>query len=119
MFALPQLVREGAQYDLIYIDGSHLFEEVMIDCYYCTRLLREGGVMALDDSTTDQVAKAVAFLRTNQLHCLAEVDLSPHRPDGTSFKYRAAKLLNKTQLTAFERRGNPDRQAWDIALNPF
>jgi predicted O-methyltransferase YrrM len=117
---LPHLLREDKRFDLIYIDGSHLFEEVLIDCYYCTRLLREGGIMALDDSTVDQVAKAIAFLRTNQTHCLREVDLAPHRADeGKSLKYRAAKLLNKAQLTAFERHGNPERQAWAIPLNPF
>jgi predicted O-methyltransferase YrrM len=116
---LPQLVRDGEKFDLIYIDGSHFFEEILIDAYYCIRLLNEGGVMLFDDSTIGHVAKVVRFLRTNQSHCLAEVDLSAHRADGGSLKYRAAKLLGRVQLTAFRRAGALDDRRWNIPLVEF
>jgi hypothetical protein len=36
---LPRLVEHGDRFDLIYVDGSHLFEDVFIDAYYTSRLL--------------------------------------------------------------------------------
>jgi predicted O-methyltransferase YrrM len=33
---LPKLIDEGAVFDLIYIDGSHLFEDVFVDAYFST-----------------------------------------------------------------------------------
>ena len=47
--ALGVLREENAVFDFIYVDGSHRRDDVMIDCLAAWRLLREGGVMLLDD----------------------------------------------------------------------
>jgi predicted O-methyltransferase YrrM len=68
--ALGILREEKAVFDFIYIDGSHQRDEVMIDCLGAWHLLREGGVMLMDDYTwmpdnpeAQRVAPAVdAFL---------------------------------------------------------
>lgn len=118
--ALPQLMREGRRFDLIYIDGSHVFDGVMIDAYYSTRLLRVGGIMAFDDSTVDHVAKVLRFLRRNQAHWLEEVDLGPYRPDPRSrLKWKVAHALNKAQLTAFRRTSEAAQQEWDVPMHDF
>jgi hypothetical protein len=49
---LPRLVESGARFGLIYIDGSHLVEDVFVDAYFAIRLLTEGGSSL---STTVQV----------------------------------------------------------------
>jgi predicted O-methyltransferase YrrM len=49
--ALGILREENAVFDFIYIDGSHRRDDVMIDCLGAWRLLREGGVMLMDDYT--------------------------------------------------------------------
>lgn len=36
-------------YDFIYIDGSHIAEDVFQDCNNSFRLLKKGGIMAMDD----------------------------------------------------------------------
>ena len=46
---LPQLVDEGLQFDLIYVDASHTALDVLADVALSWRLLREGGVMIFDD----------------------------------------------------------------------
>jgi len=115
---LPLMLQEERRFDLIYIDGSHVFEGVLVDAYYCMRLLRDGGIMLFDDSALDQVAKAVRFLRRNQTHCLTEVDVTPYRSH-SGFRYRAARALGRVQLTAFRRTGNPDRDEWHVPLVDF
>ena len=47
--ALGILREEQAVFDFIYVDGSHRRDEVMIDCLGAWPLLREGGVMLMDD----------------------------------------------------------------------
>jgi predicted O-methyltransferase YrrM len=49
--ALGILREENAVFDFIYVDGSHRRDDVMIDCLGAWRLLREGGVMLMDDYT--------------------------------------------------------------------
>src|SRR5215469_12441364 len=36
--ALPTLVRERARFELIFIDGSHFFDDVFVDFYFTTQL---------------------------------------------------------------------------------
>jgi predicted O-methyltransferase YrrM len=63
--ALPQLMTAGkGPYDFIFIDGWHTFDHTLIDCFYATRLLRVGGVLALDDVDWDSVGRVVDFLLT-------------------------------------------------------
>lgn len=43
----------GGTFDLIYIDGDHLFDAVMIDLENCSKLLNNRGVMVCDDAQKD------------------------------------------------------------------
>jgi predicted O-methyltransferase YrrM len=82
--ALGSLREENAVFDFIYVDGSHQRDDVMIDCLGAWRLLREGGVMLMDDYTwkpdnpdAERVAPAVdTFLAW---HGDAEVILKSHQ----------------------------------------
>lgn len=47
--ALPRLIADGRKFDWIYIDGSHLFENVITDAILSHLLLRVGGLMIFDD----------------------------------------------------------------------
>lgn len=62
-------------FDLIYVDGSHFADDVMLDAVFSWRLLREGGIMIFDDylwrieqyGWEKNPAKAVnLFLRLNK-----------------------------------------------------
>ena len=116
---LPKLAEEGCQFDLVYIDGSHLCEDVFVDAYFVVRLLSSQGIVAFDDCRDPHVAKVIKFLRTNLKASLPEIDLSPYREDrGKSFKYQLARRLGRTQMTAFRRAGEVAR-AWDAVFSDF
>jgi predicted O-methyltransferase YrrM len=46
---LTRFIREGRSYDFALIDGSHVFPIVVLDFIFVDRLMRDGGVIALDD----------------------------------------------------------------------
>jgi len=112
---LARAVGAGERYDFIYVDGSHLFEDVFVDAYFGARLLTEGGIMAFDDCTNPHVAKVLRFIRRG-MPGLAEADLSAWRTDGV--RTRAARLLGRSQLVAFRRKGEIERP-WDARFTPF
>lgn len=60
--ALPAMLatHEGT-FDFIFIDGWHTFDHTMLDLFYATRLLKVGGVLAVDDYDTVSVDKAVKY----------------------------------------------------------
>jgi hypothetical protein len=116
--ALPTLIREGAKFELIYIDGSHFFDDVFVDFYFATQLLADDGIVAFDDSTNQHVRKVLRFIRAN-CGCLRSVDLSRYRSDkGNSLRYRAAKALGRIQLTAFRKIG-PWIREWSVRFKDF
>jgi predicted O-methyltransferase YrrM len=64
-FALPQLLEDNeGKLDFIFIDGWHTFDHTLLDCFYATRLLRVGGILAIDDLSFKSVRKVVEFLKT-------------------------------------------------------
>jgi len=62
---LPTLLREGASFDLAFVDGNHRFDAVFVDLYYLGRLLRPGAIVFIDDYQLPGVARAAAFFLTN------------------------------------------------------
>lgn len=60
---LPELVRsEAGTYDLIFVDGVHTFDHMMLDFFYATRLIRVGGYVVVDDCNLPSIAKAVSYI---------------------------------------------------------
>lgn len=62
---LPRLLAEGRSFDLAFLDGNHRFEGVFLDLIYSGRLLKEGGVVFVDDVQLPTVARAVNFCIEN------------------------------------------------------
>jgi predicted O-methyltransferase YrrM len=57
---LPRLT--GERFDIAYIDTTKIFDMVLVDCFYVTRLLRVGGVVVVDDCNWPGVRKVVRYL---------------------------------------------------------
>ena len=47
--ALSKLVNEGRKFDFIYVDGSHIASDVLMDLTLSWLLLNDGGTLAIDD----------------------------------------------------------------------
>jgi predicted O-methyltransferase YrrM len=46
---LPELIDDGEQFDLVYVDASHIAVDVLADAAFAWKLLRRGGVAIFDD----------------------------------------------------------------------
>ncbi len=63
--ALPELLRSGSRFDLCFVDGSHVFGDIFVDAHYCQRMLREGGLLVLDDLWLPATRTVRSILLTN------------------------------------------------------
>jgi predicted O-methyltransferase YrrM len=61
----PRLLASGKQFDLAFLDGNHRFEAVFLDLIYAGRLLKDGGVVFVDDTQLPGVERAAAFCVSN------------------------------------------------------
>lgn len=116
---LLRLLADNRQFDLCFIDGSHLFEDCFIDGFYCARLLALDGLLIFDDATNPHVKKVTRFIERNLFRSLVEFDLAPFRADhGSTLKFQLAKALRRSQLQAFRKIGDPTR-LWNAPFVNF
>ena len=52
-------------FDFVFIDGWHTFDYTLIDFFYADKLIREGGIIIIDDALHRGVAKFVKYMDTN------------------------------------------------------
>ncbi len=60
------LARANASFDLIFIDGTHLFDGVLADFYLYAPLCAMGGRIIFDDNWMSSVRTALAFVCANR-----------------------------------------------------
>lgn len=73
--ALPELLSKGLQADLCYIDGMHTFDYVLVDFFYCDKLLRVNGIVGFDDAGWRSVSRVIRFLLTHRHYKEMDVGL--------------------------------------------
>jgi len=57
--ALPFLLSKGIEFDIIFIDASHIAKDVLYDSVLCMRLLKENGVLIFDDYLWEKLEPAL------------------------------------------------------------
>jgi predicted O-methyltransferase YrrM len=59
---VPKLINAREQFDLIFIDGMHLFDFKLIDVFLSDLVLRDGGWLLLHDLLIPSVKKTTRFI---------------------------------------------------------
>ena len=54
---------EENKYDLIFVDGWHTFDQVMLDIFYSIRLVKLNGYIIIDDADSNSVGKAISYYK--------------------------------------------------------
>lgn len=62
---LAQLVVDGVRVDAAFVDGSHRFHEVFVECYYLRKIVRPGGLIVFDDDWLPAVRTAMRYFEQN------------------------------------------------------
>lgn len=86
--ALPELLRENVEVDFGFIDGWHVFDQVIVDFFFIDKMLRIGGLLAFDDASWPSIRKALRFVIKNRKYEAIACLQAPH-----SKRDRLARLL--------------------------
>jgi predicted O-methyltransferase YrrM len=91
--ALPKLSTEKAQYDIVFIDGNHRFDDALVDFTLTDPVVREGGYILMHDPWLSSVQRAVWFIERNR----------------SDYARRESKVRN---VAVFQKTGK-DARAWN------
>ncbi len=64
--ALCKLRASEKRYDLIFIDGYHRFDDVLVDFYLASQICAKNGFIVFHDLWLDSVKAVVSFIRSNR-----------------------------------------------------
>lgn len=64
--ALTSLIRAERSFDLIYIDGGHRFDDVLVDFVLSAEACSLNGYIVLDDMWMSSIQRVASFIRTNR-----------------------------------------------------
>jgi len=64
--AFCPLQKQSKRFDLIFIDGCHLFDYALTDFFLYSQLLNENGVLILDDAWMPAVSSVANFIQKNR-----------------------------------------------------
>jgi predicted O-methyltransferase YrrM len=73
--ALPQLLADGNQFGLAYLDGWHTFDYTLLDFWYADRMLPAEGIVGFNDCGWPAVDKVIRFVLTHRRYAEIEVGL--------------------------------------------
>jgi len=110
-YALPLMAQEGRAFDLVFIDGSHRFDDVFVDLFFAHKLLKPGGLMVFDDTWSDSIFLACRYLETNYAYEL----IATQPPPRTG---RKRKRLYRGQMRAYRKLAET-RERGRFDLVPF
>jgi predicted O-methyltransferase YrrM len=98
---LPRLCDSSEQFDLVFIDGGHRYDDVFVDFHFSRRLVVAGAGVVLDDTSLPSVRTVVSWVETN----LAD-------------QWRRLVTPGNLSLAAFEALAASDQRNWDHFI-PF
>jgi predicted O-methyltransferase YrrM len=114
--ALPQLVQQKKSFDVIFIDGSHLFDGVFVDFFYADQLLPVGGHLVFDDLWMPAVRKTLHFILTNRDYKICPEFLGPKPPTVKSF-LQNLRYQTKKKLKGKSNHGAPPESRFHLRRN--
>jgi predicted O-methyltransferase YrrM len=64
--ALPRLLAEKREYDFAFIDGSHLYDGILLDFYYIDKLMCDQGYVLFHDTWLRGTQLVSSFIKRNR-----------------------------------------------------
>lgn len=95
--AITQLEREKVEVDFVFIDGYHTFDHTLVDFFLADKILKEGGIIAFDDTNWRAVRKVCSFVVQNRNYKVLDFLPSYHSETGLSAKHKLYQPFLKMQ----------------------
>lgn len=103
--AASDLVRSNSTFDIIFIDGNHRFDDVLVDFYLYVPLCAIGGYMIFDDMWMSSIQTVVAYIRANRTDF---IEVQTDQPNVCAFQKVGDDTRNWNHFREFSVFGNSD-----------
>lgn len=114
--ALPVLLKEHERAcGLVYIDGRHNFDYTTLDLFYADRLVKIGGIVALNDGWMIGVHKAIRMFLQQRHYEAVDVGLPRHVPGRNSIARAAKRVFGFNGADQYYRKLDDWEPEWHVS----
>jgi hypothetical protein len=114
--ALAKLVGEKRSFDVIFIDGAHVFDAVLVDFFFAVQLVPVGGLLIFDDLWMPAVRKVLHFILTNRHYAVAE-EFMGEKPAFLQRHLQNLRYQARKRLRGKRNRGTPSEMRFHRGHN--
>lgn len=75
-YGIPELARDKQKYDVVFIDGDHRFDYVLLDFTLADYIISDNGYIILHDLWMPSIKKVVKFIKNNRLDYEIQTDIN-------------------------------------------
>ena len=68
--AIKNDIKNDIKYNFIYIDGSHLLDDIIADFNGCLQIIEDNGIIWMDDYGAGEITRCIDNLYEANRHCL-------------------------------------------------
>lgn len=121
---LPRFLIDDEKFDLVFIDGAHLFDYALVDFFYTDQLIRTGGYLVFDDIWMPGVRKVVSFILNNRNYELVKISTKPSLYESVTmiakrflqnpFDFNDLRVKLIPEQICLVRKISEDRRKWDF-----
>ena len=112
--ALPELVAEGTNVDLAYVDGWHTFDYVLLDFFYIDKLLSVGGIVGFNDCGFKSVRRVLRFVKSHRPYQEMDVGLRADYVGRNPMYSLARRVLRESRSDRYFRKTAIGEPPWDF-----
>jgi predicted O-methyltransferase YrrM len=86
--ALPKLLKKvgPGYFDMIFIDGNHLFDYTVLDFFFAEKLVKIGGIIVIDDIKHENTGKGYKYIQKNYINLMEIKNTMNSETQGTFVK---------------------------------
>jgi hypothetical protein len=102
--ALPGLLRSGASFDFVYLDGWHNFDYTLLDFFFADLMLSPSGVVGFNDCDWKPVARVLSFVQGHRHYDRIDFCLPARWGDRGKFSRTSRRALHRLNPSLPESR---------------
>ena len=105
---MAQLAAEEREFDFIFVDAGHRLDDVFVEAHFAGRLVKTGGILALDDTHFASVRTVANWINRNLRHRWIPIEPLPKNT-----------VAWRRTLSPFDDRTQADHRADEGEPRPF
>ncbi len=106
---LPRFLEQKLDFDFVFIDGHHTFDQVLLEFFYINRMLVVGGIIIFDDVHLASLQKILRYI--DGYECYEQLSIPPKTANSNIARIRKMMSIAPARIAGFIKTAADTRES--------